>query len=174
MSRIDDIAKVCDKLVEAATSSEAVANEAYDALVGAVLAHKAADLRILNAFRDARLAALRQQSTLLQNAVSQMQDGVALSERAVGKGDPNLLAAALRSLSVLSRIPARDLAGPCETSVLSLLVDTSALMDALPLCSELIQVCGSICRARFTELISLPLTPVVFRPPMEPRRKFTQ
>lgn len=129
-----------DAVRVAADTSEAAAEAAFAALQSAIESHKSRSLRSLLTLRDTREKALTTQSTVLQHGLSQMRDGVALGRHALQSREPSTMTSTLRSLGALARIPTRKYSGPCESRVLSLDVDTSALLDALPLCSTLRQV----------------------------------
>lgn len=134
---ITTIAVECDVLLATVAGSQATADKAYAALYAAIDAHKAASLRGLHEARDKRVKALSLQSTVLQNGLSQVVDGIALGRAALEAHRPHAMLSTLRSLKVLSRIPVRRFTGPCASSALTLDIDTSCVSDALRNCSAL-------------------------------------
>lgn len=124
-----------------ASTSEGYACAAFEEVHVALEALKADGVKTLHDIRDQRDKKLDNQCAVLERGLGQMRDGVALGKLAIEKNNPGLLVSTLKTLSVLSRIPAREFTGPCESGLLSLDVDTSALLEALPHCTALRQVC---------------------------------
>lgn len=144
-NRIAAVVGERDALLATTASSEIAANASFDALHASIEAQKASGVRALYQVRDQRAVALNRQSTVLQHGLAQILDGVTVAKQALEKRNPSLMAYALKSVGVLSRIPAHAYNGPCESSVLSLDVDTTALVDALPRAFALRQVVSFNC-----------------------------
>lgn len=138
-SCVDAITRARDEVLGNASRSESAANASFDALRAAIDAHRASTIVALHKARDERVNALNSELDMLRNTYSQLVDGGALVDFASDASNLTLLLLSLKSVSVLSRISARKVASLGE-SVLSLDVDTSAVLDALHRCSALRQV----------------------------------
>lgn len=129
-----------EDLQKSAAASETSINAAFDALQTAIDANRAQGIRVLRETCARREKALKEQATLLEQCLSQAKDGVTLGEQALERRNPGLTALTLKSVHVLSRIAAREFAGPCASSVLPLDETTAALVQVLPRCSQLREV----------------------------------